>query len=54
MNKTKEQFLSELCDQFKAFVVDSAAVHSENYEDHLEFLKDSMEVFIDLKNEGME
>ena len=50
----KCQFLSSLCDQFKAFVLDSVAGHAEHYDDHMEFLKDAMETFIELKNENME
>jgi hypothetical protein len=48
------EFLKSVCDQFKAFVIDSYPEHGTEYDDHLEFLKDSMECFIDLKNDGME
>lgn len=50
----KREFLKKLCDEFKDFVLDSAADHSEHYEDHMEFLKDAMETFIDLKNDQEE
>ena len=47
----REAFLSKMCDEFKIFILDSAQDHSEDYDDHFEFLKDAMETFIDLKSE---
>ncbi len=47
----RRAFLESICNEFKAFVVDSAADHSENYDDHLEFLKDAMETFVDMKSD---
>jgi len=41
-------FLAKLCDEFKSFVTDSWE-HSEDFEDHLEFLSTAMEAFIDHK-----
>ena len=50
----KKEFLKTLCDQFKEFGLESGADHCGHDEDHLEYLKQCVEVFIDLKNEGME
>jgi hypothetical protein len=49
----KRMFIGDLCNEFKAFCLDSID-RTEDFEDHLEFLKASLEVFIDMKSEENE
>ena len=53
-DENKELFISKLCDEFKAFVMESADEHSEFFEDHLDYLKAGMETFIELKAKELE